>query len=408
MRSLRSDFHVHIGKAKNNWVKMASSANLTLENIATYAAFPKGMDWVGIVDCGSKWVQEEWQQGIHEGRITPLPLGGYQHQSGTFLLPGIELETREENGGLVHVVFYFPDIEKIQEAMKRLDGKITNPNLSTQNVKISLQELILLFEDLPNILIPAHIFTPYKSLLGRSCRRISELIASESLDKISAIELGLSGDRFLADRIAELSNYPFLTNSDSHSLENIGREHNLLQVEEGSFQELQYALAGEKGRKILANWGFHPSLGKYHLSACRACGAVLSKDEISLNKCAACGKSRLSIGVYDRIEQLADYSTPQSPPHRPPYHYQIPLKFFPGIGPKKKDQLYREIGTESQILFEVSEEQLIPILGIKIAKDIIASRSGNIKFNPGAGGRYGKVVGGDRRESDKQRAPGIR
>ena len=106
MRSLRSDFHVHIGKAKNNWVKMASSANLTLENIATYAAFPKGMDWVGIVDCGSKWVQEEWQQGIHEGRITPLPLGGYQHQSGTFLLPGIELETREENGGLVHVVHF--------------------------------------------------------------------------------------------------------------------------------------------------------------------------------------------------------------------------------------------------------------------------------------------------------------
>ena len=249
MRSLRSDFHVHIGKAKNNWVKMASSANLTLENIATYAAFPKGMDWVGIVDCGSKWVQEEWQQGIHEGRITPLPLGGYQHQSGTFLLPGIELETREENGGLVHVVFYFPDIEKIQEAMKRLDGKITNPNLSTQNVKISLQELILLFEDLPNILVPAHIFTPYKSLLGRSCRRISELIASESLDKISAIELGLSGDRFLADRIAELSNYPFLTNSDSHSLKTLDESTISYKLKKEAFRNFNMLLRAKKDEK---------------------------------------------------------------------------------------------------------------------------------------------------------------
>ena len=401
MRSLRSDFHVHIGKAKNNWVKMASSATLTLENIATYAAFPKGMDWVGIVDCGSKWVQEEWQEGLSKGRISLLPSGGYQHQSGTFLLPGIELETREQNGGLVHVVFYFPDIEKIQEAMKRLEGKITNPNLSTQNVKISLQELILLFKDLPNILFPAHIFTPYKSLLGRSCRRISELIATDFLDKISAVELGLSGDCFLADRITELSKYPFLTNSDAHSLENIGREHNLIQVEEGSFQELQYALADSKGRKILANWGLHPSLGKYHLSACRDCGAVLSKEEISIDKCAACGKSHLSIGVYDRIEQLADFITPQSPPNRSPYYYQIPLKFFPGIGPKKKDRLYREIGTESQILFEATEEQLIPILGYKITQDIISSRSGNVKFNPGAGGRYGKLVGGDNFENKK-------
>ncbi len=85
---------------------------------------------------------------------------------------------------------------------------------------------------------------------------------------IDAAELGLSCDTDMASRVAELDPYTFLTNSDAHSLGKIGREYNEMLLKEANFTEFSLALKGKDGRKITANYGLNPKLGKYYRTAC--------------------------------------------------------------------------------------------------------------------------------------------
>ena len=88
---------------------------------------------------------------------------------------------------------------------------------------------------------------------------------------IDGIELGLSSDTKMADQIKELHDYTFVTNSDAHSLAKIAREYQVMAMEESTFIELRKALKGEEGRKIIANYGLDPLLGKYHKTVCAKC-----------------------------------------------------------------------------------------------------------------------------------------
>lgn len=76
---------------------------------------------------------------------------------------------------------------------------------------------------------------------------------------IDAVELGLSCDTDMASHVSQLNPYPFLTNSDAHSLGKIGREYNELYVQSADFTEFALALKGQDDRKIIANYG----LGRY-------------------------------------------------------------------------------------------------------------------------------------------------
>ncbi|MCL6508580.1 MAG: endonuclease Q family protein, partial [Bryobacteraceae bacterium] len=72
----------------------------------------------------------------------------------------------------------------------------------------------------------------------------------------------------MADQIAELHRYPYLTNSDAHSLRKIAREYEEVRLAAPTFAELEKALRGEDGRAIVANYGLNPKLGKYHQTVC--------------------------------------------------------------------------------------------------------------------------------------------
>ena len=101
--------------------------------------------------------------------------------------------------------------------------------------------------------MPAHAFTPHRSVYGSCARRMTEIFPPEAWARIPAIELGLSADSTLADRIAELSDTTFLSNSDAHSLPKIAREYNLLRMHEATYAELLLALRREQGRAVVAN-----------------------------------------------------------------------------------------------------------------------------------------------------------
>ena len=93
----------------------------------------------------------------------------------------------------------------------------------------------------------------------------------------------------------------------------------------------------------------------------------------------------------DRILSLADRQTPLFPKHRPPYRYQVPLEFLPGLGKKKLQALLAVFGTEMNILHRVTYEELAEQAGPEIAEMIVKAREGNLELQAGGGGKYGKV-----------------
>ena len=270
-----------------------------------------------------------------------------------------------------------------------MSHNIKNITLSSQRANISAYELIDIVEKYNGILIPAHCFTPHKSFYGNCTDRL-EKIFKEKFSKVPAIELGLSSDTYLADQISELETKTFLTNSDAHSLPKIAREYNKILVEDISFKEFLKALKNEDGRKILANYGMDPKLGKYHRTYCEKCDKPVP-GKAPVTKCPDCDSSNITMGVFDRIEIIKDKEKTESPSFRPPYVYQIPLTFVPGLGGKTIDKLLDAFGTEMNILHKLSKDDLEAVVGEKVANNIINAREGNVKIEAGGGGVYGKI-----------------
>ena len=59
------------------------------------------------------------------------------------------------------------------------------------------------------------------------------------------MNFGLSADTEYADRIRELADKKFLTNSDAHSLPKIAREYNTFEMENISFESFKKVLGYE-------------------------------------------------------------------------------------------------------------------------------------------------------------------
>ncbi len=194
----------------------------------------------------------------------------------------------------------------------------------------------------------------------------------------------------MADTISELETRTFLTNSDAHSLPKIAREYNKMEVEDISFKEVVKALKNEDGRRIVANYGLDPKLGKYHRTYCDDCEKSIETKE-PVEVCPMCGGKNVTFGVFDRIELIKDKKETKSPKTRPPYIYQIPLGFIPGVGGKTIDKLLNTFETEMNILHKLSKDDLEMVVGEKIATNIDNARNGNCYVAIGGGGVYGKV-----------------
>lgn len=383
-----ADLHIHIGRTeKGTPVKISGSANLTFYNIAREASERKGIDVVGIIDCHSPAVQEEIQDYLEKGEMVELPGGGIRYNRTTILL-GSEIEVKEPGRGAAHLLVYFPDLESMKSFTGWMSGHMKNVTLSSQRIYATARQLQQEVLGRGGIMIPAHIFTPHKSIYGSAARRMSELL---EVDRLAAVELGLSADTQMASRISELDGLTFLTDSDAHSLAKIGREYNRIAMASPSFQELLLALKGERGREVTANYGLNPRLGKYHRTFCSRCDSILDEEQMAISRCPNCGSTKLVRGVMDRIDDIGD--RPESIPlsHRPPYCYQVPLEFLPGLGPKLMNRLLDRFGTEMNILHRASLEELAEAAGERIAGQIGAMRAGTLQVDSGGGGTYGRV-----------------
>jgi hypothetical protein len=77
-------------------------------------------------------------------------------------------------------------------------------------------------------------------------------------------------DEFRARNVGQ----PLFTGQLIHTFE--------LWLEEVSFEEVVWALRRERGRRVLANYGLDPRLGKYHRTFCPTCQAIQKTTECEI------------------------------------------------------------------------------------------------------------------------------
>jgi uncharacterized protein (TIGR00375 family) len=340
---------------------------------------------IGVIDAQSPVVQEDIEACLKSGLFKEHPDGGILYQNTTCLL-GSEIEIKDPGTGAAHVLAFFPTLDYMRRFTEWCKKHMKNVQLSTQRLYQPARALQEKVAELDGIMIPAHVFTPFKSVYGNATDRMRYLL---DLSLVAGVELGLSSDSILADCLSELAPFTFVTNSDAHSLPKIGREYNELWVKEASFKEFKWALLRKEGRKVTANYGLDPRLGKYYRTRCLNCEELWPSDP-QVERCPECGSPKKVKGVRDRIMEIADQES-HHPAHRPPYFYQVPLEFIPKLGKRTLDKLLKAFGTEMNVLHHVGLEEIAKVAGEHIAHHILLAREQRLELEEGGGGIYGKV-----------------
>ena len=384
------DLHVHIGRSLMGKItKRGTSNKLTFSNIAYEAHHRKGIQVIGVVDCVSPWIIRDIEELLDAGELDEIPGGGMVYSDDLVILLGSEIETRESHGCSAHSLVFFPGLSQVKEFSRIMDGHMTNLKYNSTISRLSGQELFDIVDSLDGIFIPGHVFTPYKGFYGNCADRLADIFNPSSLEKIPSIELGLSADTDMAHQLSELDSKTFISNSDAHSLRRMGREYNIMLMEELNFSEVVKALRNQQGRKIVANYGLNPKLGKYHRTFCFKCENITNLPPPVL-ECPNEPKHRVVLGVLDRLEMIRDReANPNS--KRPPYYYQVPLEFIPGVGPKTIDKLIGAFGNEMNILHRACPQEIREVVSEEITNLIIKGREGKLAIAYGGGGKYGKV-----------------
>lgn len=397
------DLHIHLGWAGDpgGGVKISAARDLTLEQILIECRERKGIGMVGVIDAATTGALQDLERLLADGKVAELPGGGLGFggdgpggSSPVTLIPGAEIEVAH-GGKAVHLTCFVRGARELRELSRWQGARVRNRQLSTQRHHgTTAADVVQFAGGLGGVVIPAHIFTPFKSTLGAAAA-VAEVIPPELWGHVPAVELGLSSDTELADELPELSRFTYVTNSDSHSLGKIGREYNLLHLGAPTFAELVLALREQQGRRVAANYGLDPRLGKYHRTYCLTCDRRL-EGEPPVLQCPVSPAHKLVPGVLDRIRH---YRTLQeaaglqaAPRERPPYIHQIPLAFVPGLGKRALERLLAAFGTEMGVLHQASEADLAQVVGPKLAGLVVGAREGSLAIESGGGGVYGRVI----------------
>jgi uncharacterized protein (TIGR00375 family) len=259
-------------------------------------------------------------------------------------------------------------------------------------------------------LVPAHAWTPWFGVFGSQSGFDSLKECFGDWTKyIYAIETGLSSDPAMNWRWSALDNITLISNSDAHSPANLGREANIFEGEELSYQAIIEAIKlgvktsqNSQALKLISTTEFFPQEGKYHFDGHRNCQIVFSPKETKEHKniCPKCGKP-LTIGVMNRVEKLADRPEGGKPEKVIPFKCLVPLQeiiadaFGMGKASKTVQEEYKKmvinLGNEFEILLDKSKEEIESVTPPLIAEGIIRVREEKVKIHPGYDGEFGKI-----------------
>ncbi len=202
-------------------------------------------------------------------------------------------------------------------------------------------------------------------------------------------------------RLSALDRITLLSNSDAHSPSKIGREANIFDCKI-DYGEIIDTIKKKDSTHLLYTIEFFPEEGKYHFDGHRGCNILFSPKDTKKNNgiCPVC-KKPLTIGVMNRVEELADRKEGFIPEGAIPFKSIIPLEEIiseaigVGVGTMAVSSEYEKMikrgGSEFSILLSLPEDNLHNIAHPKVAEGIIRVRNGKVSIIPGYDGVYGKI-----------------
>ena len=310
---INADLHIH-GR-----YSLATSKNMTPQVMAPQAKL-KGLDIVATGDAlHQKWLNlvEETTEESSEGIFSLKESARDSEEILDDDLSKFILTTEVEDMKRVHHLIIFPSIEAANKTRKQMKGNMDSDG--RPRIRMDGGDIMDIAHENGCIVGPSHAFTPWTSIY-KEYDSIQDCYGRMP----DFLELGLSADSDMADTIEELQNIPFLTNSDAHSPwpHRLGREFNELEVQKLTYEGVKDAILG---KKINANYGFDPKLGKYHQTACSKCFTQYAvEDAIKMKMRCPCG-GKIKKGVDYRIYELSKWEEPHHPLHRPAYIHILPL-----------------------------------------------------------------------------------
>jgi uncharacterized protein (TIGR00375 family) len=368
---------------------------MVISTIAQQAKL-KGLSFVGTGDI----LHPRWLESV-KTELVEVAEGTYEHpRYNTRFILTVELEDKNR----VHHLLLLPSFsaaEGLREELRRYSVDMDSDGRA--RVELGAPELVEIALKHGGTIGPSHAFTPWTSMYKefdsmRACY-------GDRVRDVKFLELGLSADTSMADRIGELADVTFLSNSDAHSPwpDKLGREFNRFELAEPTYAEIIKAIRRENGRRTVLNVGFDPRLGKYHRSACSRCYKQFELWEAKALgwRCDKCN-GFIKKGVWDRVNELADYPEPKHPPHRPDYLRIAPLAEVVALAfghsdphaPEVQDtwgRLVERFGNEIAVLVDAREEDVARVAGQRVAAMVMAFREQRLKVVPGGGGRYGHL-----------------
>jgi len=258
-----------------------------------------------------------------------------------------------------------------------------------------------------NMVFPAHAWTPWFSVFGAfSGFDRMEDCYQDMIKYIYALETGLSSNPPMNWRLSSLDRFTLLSNSDSHSSWpwRIGREANLFVLERLTYWDIVDSIRRKDANVLRLTIETDPAYGKYHWTGHRSCGVSLPPEEaIKLgNKCPVCHK-RLTKGVEQRVEELADRPYGFKPPGSPEYMHLLPLSevisaVISANSPNSQktwsiyNALISRFGNEYSVLIDADFNEIARVTNPLIAEAIVRVREGRVKVIPGYDGVYGQII----------------
>ena len=382
----------------------ATSNAITLSNLEKYARL-KGINLLGTGDfTHPKWLAELKSELKEDGSGILTSSSGFK-----FALQGEISNIYKQDGKVrkIHTLLLAKDFDtvgQINEALLK-KGRLDYDGRPIFGFScIELVEMMRKISDDIEI-IPAHAWTPWFGIFGSMSGFDSvEECFQDQAKHIYAIETGLSSDPSMNWRISGLDKYTLVSSSDAHSFWpwRLGRECNVFEFKEGySYDDILSAI--RKRKNFTETLEFWPHEGKYHFTGHRNCNVVLSpKESMKLNDICPVCKKKLTVGVAQRAESLADRPEGYRPKDAVPFRNIIPLSEVIGgtIGEKVESKktweeyhkLINAFGNEFDILLNAGEDELKKTTKENLARNIIKNRDQKIVCKPGYDGVYGVPV----------------
>jgi PHP family Zn ribbon phosphoesterase len=184
-------------------------------------------------------------------------------EHGLIVIPGMEVTSREE----VHLLALFDTMDSLQQLQEivysHLPGRNDESRFGCQAIvnemdevegfnerlligatELALADLVRCIHDLGGLAVASHIDRESFSV-------ISQLGFVDPEIPFDALEIsrrtGLAGAR---RKYPGLAGYPFLTSSDAHRIDDIGKAYTEIWMENPSVHELKMAFSGQEGRRI--------------------------------------------------------------------------------------------------------------------------------------------------------------